>query len=222
MQLTASALPAPARPTPKPAEPTRKPAPGQSAVDVWERLEAAKTHPYATRKKLCDEAMQRLRIVGENDPLTYYRGWLAVPGYSIDGVLQTIEFVSPEAGANKMTLKGSQKSGAMFSVGSDTGPIVVVEGLATASAVFGSTGALLAARFAQPIGYFLQARLKGGAKTFAHGLLLGLPALRVAMQLHLQTIGTEHLLKAHCLAPHGMGCHRLLGIKRTHPATAHH
>lgn len=124
----------------KPIEPTQKPAPGKSADEVWSRCQPATAeHPYVKRKKLADAVISLLRVVPADDPLTRYRGWLAVPGYSIDGVVQTIEFVPPESG-KKMTLKGSQKSGAIFTVGPNSGPIVVVEGLATASAVFSSTG----------------------------------------------------------------------------------
>jgi putative DNA primase/helicase len=124
----------------RPPKPTPKPAPGMGAAEVFARLQpASPIHPYVLRKKLADDVVRMLRLVPDNDPLLYHRGWLAVPGYSIDGLLQTIEFVPPEPGS-KMTLKGSQKSGAMFSVGPDKGPIVVIEGLATASAVFSSTG----------------------------------------------------------------------------------
>ncbi len=137
---------APTKPTTKPAEPPRKPAPGMGAAEVWQRCEPVKSHPYATRKNLCDDALKVLRIVGENDPLTYYRGWLAVPGYSHDGELKTIEFIPPGDG-KKMTLKGSQKSGASLTIGPADGTAVVVEGLGHASAVYSSTGGRAVACF---------------------------------------------------------------------------
>jgi RecA-family ATPase len=137
--------PAPARAT-RPVEPPRKPAKGMSADEVWGRCQPVKSHPYATRKKLADAVLKLIRVVPDTDPLTHYRGWLAVPGYSHDGILQTLEFVPPGDG-KKMTLKDSQKSGASLTVGPTDGPAVVVEGLGHASAVFSSTGGRAVACF---------------------------------------------------------------------------
>ncbi len=141
----ASLRPEPHRTT-KPVEAPRKPAPGMSAADVWARCQPVKSHPYITRKKLADAVVGLLRVVTDNDPLTYYRGWLTVPGYSHDGILQTLEFVPPGDG-KKMTLKDSQKSGASLTVGPTDGPAVVAEGLGQASAVFSSTGGRAVACF---------------------------------------------------------------------------
>jgi putative DNA primase/helicase len=105
---------------------------------VWERLEPVTTHPYAVKKKLSPDTLALLRVVPENDPFTKYRGWLAVPGYSIDGNIQTIEFISQTG--EKSTLKDSHKSGAFFTVGPADGDIFVTEGIGAASAAYQSTG----------------------------------------------------------------------------------
>ncbi|OQW85824.1 MAG: hypothetical protein BWK72_20340 [Rhodoferax ferrireducens] len=137
---TGNGAPKPTHHTTKPAEPAKAPRPGIVASEVFARFEPATSgHPYVIRKKLADDVVTMLRVVPDNDPLTYYRGWLAVPGYGADGVLQTIEFIPPGAG-KKMTLKGSQKSGASLSIGPVDGPAVVLEGLGHASAVYSSTG----------------------------------------------------------------------------------
>jgi len=129
----------PAKPPPRPAEPRPTPKPDQGIADTWNRLQAAPaSHAYALRKKLCTETLGRLRMVGNTDTLTQYRGWLAVPGYAADGVMTMVEFVSPDG--TKRTLKGSTKAGSMFTTGPDTGPIVVGEGLGVADTAYASTG----------------------------------------------------------------------------------
>jgi hypothetical protein len=133
----AAQRPAPERAT-KPVEPPRKPVMGMSAGEVWERCEAVKSHPYATRKQLAPDVLKLLRVVPDNDPLTHYRGWLAIPGYGADGTLQTIEFIDGDG--TKRTLKDSTKSGASLCVGPATGPVIVVEGIGHASAAYASTG----------------------------------------------------------------------------------
>ncbi len=129
----------PAKPPPRAAEPRPTPKPDQGIAEVWNRLPPAPAnHAYALRKKLCTETIARLRMVSDTDLLTAYRGWLAVPGYNIDGVMTMIEFVSPDG--DKRTLKGSTKAGSMFTTGPDTGPIVVGEGLGVADTAYAATG----------------------------------------------------------------------------------
>ena len=144
----ATARPAPERTT-RPAEPTKKPAPGHSAADVWSRCEPVKAHPYATRKQFADCVLTLLRVVPANDRLTIagqcVAGFLAVPGFAPDGKLQTIQFVPGEG--KKLNLPGSTVAGASLTIGPTDGPAVVVEGLATASAVFSSTGGRAVACF---------------------------------------------------------------------------
>ena len=142
--------------TARPQQPQKpvKPAPEKEvrpnpSIEVWARLEPVVTHGYATKKKLSADTLKLCRVVPANDPLTHRRGWLATPGRDIEGNLVTIEFVDPNAkpGDPKPALKDSKKSGAMFFVGADKGSIFVCEGLATADAIYQSTGELAVSTF---------------------------------------------------------------------------
>ena len=119
------------------------------SAEVWSRLEPVITHPYAVKKKLSADTLKLCRVVPANDPLTHRRGWLAVPGFDIEGNIQTIEFVDPNAkhGDPKPALKDSKKSGAMFFIGEDKGNIFICEGLATTDAIYQSTGELAVSTF---------------------------------------------------------------------------
>jgi len=135
--------------TTRPVEAPRKPAPGMAPAEVWGRCEPVKSHAYATRKQFADSVLTLLRVVPENDRLTIagqsMAGYLAVPGFAPDGKLQTIQFVPGEG--KKLNLPGSTVAGASLTIGPTDGPAVVVEGLATASAVFSSTGGRAVACF---------------------------------------------------------------------------
>ena len=137
----ATARPAPERTT-RPAEPTKKPAPGQSASEVFERCEPVTSHTYADKKQLSVEVLKQLRVVPQKDRLSIagqsMAGWLAVPAYAPDGAIQSLQFI-PAGGGKKLNLPGATMAGASLTLGTE-GPIHLCEGVATAAAIWQSTG----------------------------------------------------------------------------------
>ncbi|MBK5204215.1 MAG: AAA family ATPase [Polaromonas sp.] len=102
---------APAKATTRPIEPTRKPAAGMSPADVWGRCEAATvTHPYIMQKQAAGVPLDALRVVPAGDPLTIQgermAGALVVPVTRTDGMLSSLQFITPPDVAARLKAKG--------------------------------------------------------------------------------------------------------------------
>jgi len=138
----ASPRQAPDKATTHPTEPPRKPAPGMSAAEVWGRCEPVKAHPYADKKRLSVEVLKQLRVVPQKDRLSIagqnMAGALAVPAFAPDGEIQSLQFI-PASGGKKLNLPGATMAGASLTLGTE-GPIHLCEGMATAAAIWQSTG----------------------------------------------------------------------------------
>jgi putative DNA primase/helicase len=145
--------PAPAAPR-KAAAPPRKPAPGMSPAQVWERCHPAiAAHPYIARKQAQGVPLDGLRVVPADDPLRIMRepmaGALVLPGYSADGLLQSLQFVTTGevaarlGKASKPNLPGAPMAGASFIVGDVVpgGVVHIVEGIGAAWACWQATRA---------------------------------------------------------------------------------
>ena len=129
--------------TRKTPEPPRKPAKGMSPAEVWERLKpASNQHGYVNLRNIANDCLPQLREVPASDPICKHQpvaGFLAVPAYGHDGVLQSIQFVPPNGG-KKLNLAGAAMSGASLQIGPTDGPVVFGESLGNASAVYMATG----------------------------------------------------------------------------------
>jgi len=75
----------------------------------------------------------RLSIAGQN-----MAGALAVPAFAPDGEIQSLQFI-PASGGKKLNLPGATMAGASLTLGTE-GPIHLCEGMATAAAIWQSTG----------------------------------------------------------------------------------
>ena len=127
------------------AEPPRKPAAGMSPADVWSRCEAAtNSHPYITQKRAADVPLDALRVVPAGDSLRIagqsVAGFLVVPAFAPDGVLQSAQFIPPPGAGKKVNLPGASMAGATFTVGPNDGPAHLCEGIGAAWAVWQATG----------------------------------------------------------------------------------
>ena len=143
----------PPKRTAKPAEPARKPAPERQQLTpdqvqaVFDRFEqTADRHPYCVKKALGQDVTKLLRVVPNDDPLTTRRGWLAVPALDATGAMLSVQFV-PCDGGGKMNLACAPMAGGRFTVGPPAGPVVVVEGLGHAEAIYAATGGRAVASF---------------------------------------------------------------------------
>ena len=139
--------------TTKPAEPARKPAPERQQLTpdqvraVFDRFEqTADRHPYCIKKALGQDVTKLLRVVPNDDPLANRRGWLAVPAFDATSTMQSLQFI-PCDGSDKLNLRGAPMTGGRFTVGPPAGPVVVVEGLGHAGAVYAATGGRAVASF---------------------------------------------------------------------------
>ncbi len=134
-----------ARPArPMVAEPARK-APALSAAEAWARCVPADAgHPYIRRKGGHPDCLRvyppdapHLTIAGQD-----MAGWLVVPCRAPDGELQSLQFISPHAGAKKLNLPGCSMSGGLHIVGElvEGQPAFVCEGISAAWAAWQATG----------------------------------------------------------------------------------
>lgn len=119
------------------------PRPGQSAIEVWNRSEAATwEHPYIVRKGAAGVPLEQLRVLPADDPLHIggngMAGALVVPAYDAEGELQSLQLIPPEG--KKMNLAGCPMAGASHIVGTGDGPLYVVEGIGAAWAAWQATG----------------------------------------------------------------------------------
>jgi hypothetical protein len=136
-----------AKPKPKPAEPPRKPAKGNSASEVYGRIEpATNRHGYIVAKGAAGAPLDLLRVVPKGDKLsvagTSMAGYLAVPAFAPDGTLQSLQFIPPPGAGKKLNLPGASMAGASFTVGElvPGGTAYIVEGIGQAWACWQATG----------------------------------------------------------------------------------
>jgi len=132
----------PALPRP---EPLGKPMPGNSAVEVWDRCEAAtNAHGYIAAKGAADVPLDTLRVVPAGDTLRIagqsVAGFLMVPAYAPDGEMQSAQFIPPNGVGKKVNLPGATMKGATFTVGPNVGSAYLCEGIGAAWAVWQATG----------------------------------------------------------------------------------
>lgn len=126
-------------------EPLRAPRKGIAPADVWKRCEAAtEQHEYIVRKAAQGVPLDSLRVLPEGDPLriggSSMAGALAVPAFTADGTLQSVQLIPPEG--KKMNLPGCAMAGASFIVGTPAPgePLYLCEGIGQAWAVWQATG----------------------------------------------------------------------------------
>ncbi len=142
--------------TTRPVESSRKSAPGMSAVEVFNRCEAATLqHPYIAQKRAAGVPLDSLRVVPAGDGLRIagesMAGALVVPVHRADGSISSLQFIAlPDVAAR---LKAQGKPGKLnlprasvegcFTVGDVVpgGVVYVCEGIGQAWACWQATGA---------------------------------------------------------------------------------
>ena len=138
----ASPRPAPAKPIKPTVEPLKKPTKGNSAGEVWSRCMPIETHGYLVAKQADGVPLDCLRVVPMDSQLRIagegVAGYLAVPAFSPDGSIQSIQFI-PANGGKKLNLPGASMSGASFTVGTE-GTMYLCEGVGQAWAAWKATG----------------------------------------------------------------------------------
>lgn len=164
------AAPAPARPAP-------------DAAALWASFcLAPPDHSYLLRKGMAGDGL-RVAPAGVAVAGRSCAGWLALPVWSIEhGELQSIQFVSPEAGPPKLSLPGARISGGAMVVhhaapeGRPTpaafadGVAYLAEGTATAASLYQATGHPAVATFG-----------KSNLDTVARALRRQYPDLRLVL-----------------------------------------
>ncbi|MDG2518086.1 AAA family ATPase [Lysobacter soli] len=148
-------------------EASNKHAPDPSRL--WDAAESATAeHPYIVRKG------------GDPNGLRVYRGpmriareaidgWLMIPARTIDGRLQSIQFIPPTPG-KKLNLPGATMAGALYVVGAlnANSPAYIVEGIGAAWTVHEATGAPAVVTF----GSGSTSRVAGGVRPHVSQLVL--------------------------------------------------
>lgn len=143
---------------------------------------ATSLHPYLVRKAIaahgCRVAAPGLRMAGHD-----LAGWLAVPVWGLEaGSLQSIQFVSPESGPPKLSLKDCPIAGGVFVVHEAApegrpspeafagGVVYLAEGFATCASIYQATGRPAVATFG-----------KGNMETIAKLLRQQFPTVRLVL-----------------------------------------
>lgn len=105
------------------------------AASIWEASDPANDdHPY----------LQRKGIQAHGARLS--RGSLVIPARSMDGTIQTLQFIDPDGG--KLFLKGGMKRGCYFKIGgAPVDTVLVAEGFATGASLHEATGHPVAVAF---------------------------------------------------------------------------
>ncbi|MGL1833072.1 AAA family ATPase [Rhodocyclaceae bacterium SMB388] len=154
-------------------------------VALWSRFPPAPAdHPYLTRKGMAPDGLRvvpmdaGLHIAGHD-----CAGWLALPVWSIERAeLQSIQFVSPEAGPPKLSLPGCRIAAGALVVHPDApegrptaeafagGVAYLAEGVATAASLHQATGCAAVATFG-----------KSNLATVAGNLRQHYPGLRIVL-----------------------------------------
>lgn len=132
-------------PTQRPQKPAK--AVTQTVSDLWTRcVPATHEHEYIARKKGTPEGLRKVGA-GETAKITgkSIAGCLAVPCYSIDGVLQTLQLIPAEG--RKLNMPGASFGEGYFTVGTITDRIYICEGLGQAWAVHKVSGLAAAVCF---------------------------------------------------------------------------
>ncbi len=138
----------------RPQGPPQGPKVGMGAAEVWARcVPATAAHEYVRAKGAEGVPLDGLRVVPMQDALRIagqsVAGWLAVPMMPLEGGSpSSIQFIPPPGSGKKLNLPGHEVSGA-FVVGAMVpgGEAFIVEGLATAWAVWRATGKPAVATF---------------------------------------------------------------------------
>lgn len=168
-------------------EPISGPRTGQGTPErvaaLWSRFEPAPAeHGYLTRKGMPPDGLRiasaGLTIAGHD-----CTGWLALPVWSfLTGELQSVQFVSPEAGPPKLSMPGCRISGGALVIhpaapeGRPTdeafadSTAYLTEGVATAASVFQATARAAVACFG-----------KSNVDAIARALRERYPALRIVL-----------------------------------------
>ena len=127
------------------------------AAKLWERARPAdNSHPYLVRKRVGAYGIRRLRDM------------LLIPARDVNGVLQTIQFIS--ADGSKRFLTGGRISGGYCAIGKPIDSLLVAEGYATAASLFAATGRAVAVCFSA-----------GNMLAVARELRLKFPGLRLIL-----------------------------------------
>lgn len=123
-------------PSAKPAKATAPQKPRADLAATFGGYPAADAgHPYIVAKRGNAEG---LRMVPHGNGLTIggqnVSGWLAVPAFSLDGELQTVQYVPPPGKGKKLNAPGASFGAGLFVVGEITadGCIYVCEGIGQA------------------------------------------------------------------------------------------
>lgn len=119
---------------------------GFAPADVWSRCKpATPSHRYVVRKLGGGgPELAKLRVLPEDDALRVagqsMAGALAVPAFTADGTLQSLQLIPPEG--KKMNLPGCAMAGASFTVGTPAPgePLYLCEGIGQAWACWQATG----------------------------------------------------------------------------------
>lgn len=119
----------------QPKSPTAR-KPHSDVAAIFDSYPAAGTdHPYIVAKR---GSVADLRAVPADSTLTIQErsvaGWLAVPAWSLDGELRTIQFIPPPGAGKKLNMPGASFGDGMFVVGdlSTDGTLYVCEGIGQA------------------------------------------------------------------------------------------
>jgi hypothetical protein len=165
------------------ADTTEGKRPGFDPADLWcGFLPAPAEHDYLTRKGMAPDGLRvasaGLTIAGHD-----CAGWLALPVWNLEtGELQSIQFVSPEAGPPKLSMPGCRIGGGVLVVHQDApegrptaeafagGVAYLAEGVATAASLYQAAGRAGVACFG-----------KGNLATIAQALRSRFPALRLVL-----------------------------------------
>ena len=127
------------------------------AAKLWERARPAdNSHPYLDRKRVGAYGIRRLRDM------------LLIPARDVNGVLQTIQFISLDG--SKRFLTGGRIGGCYCAIGRPIDSLLVAEGYATGSTLFAATGRAVAVCFSA-----------GNMLAVARELRLKFPGLRMIL-----------------------------------------
>lgn len=119
--------------------------PNADVLRIWNDCAPAPSdHPYIVAK---GGAADGLRMVRTDSDLrvagTSVAGWLAVPAVTLDGELQTVQFIPPPGVGKKLNAAGAGFGDGLHVVGgfAGDGPVMLVEGIGQAWACATNSGA---------------------------------------------------------------------------------
>ncbi len=100
--------------------------------------DATSNNSYLKRKKV--PTYPGFKVIGKKDKLV-------IPVYGPGGDIISLQFIPPEAGQDKVFLKGSKTAGGYFPIQGNTGEIYLAEGIATALSIHEATGCMVICAF---------------------------------------------------------------------------